>query len=161
MSTYCLRENRRTGREDVVIEDARLIWRNFSGKESPFNRAGNRVVTVLIYDPEFADELSRLGWNVKRREPRDEGDDPFFTLECTVSYKIRPPKIMTYSGRHKASLNEDTVSSLDYAEIVNCDLILNGSPWEVNGNHGVKAYVSELHATLEESVFGDKYDDYE
>ena len=161
MLKYYLRENKRTGRDNVVIEDARLIWKNFSGEETQFNRAGNRNFNVIIDDLDFAEELRRLGWNVKEKEARDEGDDPYFVLACAVSYKVRPPKIMTYTGRSKAELTEDTVNMLDYADIATCDLVLNGSAWEVNGNHGIKAYVDELHVTLEESAFGDKYADYE
>ena len=93
MSVYSLRENKRTGRDNVVIEDAIIIWKNFSGEESRFNRAGDRNFNVVINDVDFADELKRLGWNVKEHEARDEGDDPYFTLACSVSYKIRPPKI--------------------------------------------------------------------
>ena len=160
MSNYFLRENKRTGRDNVVIEDAKLIWKNFSGEESRFNRAGDRKFNVVIDDLDFADDLKRLGWNVKEHEARDEGDDPFFTLECAVSYKVRPPKICLYSGHSKTQITEETVGTLDFADIETADLVLNGSAWEVNGNHGIKAYVDELHVTIEQSAFGDKYDHY-
>ena len=161
MSKYFFKENRRTGRDNVVIEDAKLIWKNFSGEESRFNRAGNRNFTVIINNEEFAEEMRRAGWNVKKKDPRDEGDDPYWTLNCAVSYKVRPPKIVMYARRSKTELSEDTVGSLDYAEIVTADLVLNGSQWEVNGDTGVKAYVDELHVTIEQSAFADKYADYE
>ena len=161
MSKFYFRENPRTGRDNVVIEDAHLIWKNFSGEETQFNRAGNRNFNVIIDDLDFAEELERKGWNVKEKEARDEGDDPYFTLACAVSYKIIPPKIMTYTGHSKAELNEDTVGMLDYADIINVDLELNGSHWEVNGKTGIKAYVNELHVTIDDGAFGDKYCDYE
>ena len=161
MSKFYFRENPRTGRDNVVIEDAHLIWKNFSGEETQFNRAGNRNFNVIIDDIDFAEELLHKGWNVKEKEARDEGDDPYFTLACAVSYKIRPPKIMTYTGHSKAELNEDTVGMLDYADIINVDLELNGSHWEVNGKTGIKAYVNGLHVTIDDGAFGDKYCDYE
>lgn len=161
MSFYRLKENQRTGRDNIIVEDARLIWKNFSGEETRFNKAGNRVFHILIDNPEFADDIKRLGWNVKEHEPKNEEDDVYFTLECTVSFKIRPPKIYLYSGNKRTPLDEGTVGELDYADMVNVDLVLNGSPWEVNGNKGVKAYVGELHVTIEQGEFGDKYDDYE
>ena len=161
MSKFYFRENPRTGRDNVVIEDAHLIWKNFSGEETQFNRAGNRNFNVIIDDLDFADELAHLGWNVKKKQPRDEGDDPFFTLACTVSFKVRPPKIMIYTGRNRTELHEDTVCMLDYADIVNVDLELNGSHWEVNGDSGIKAYVNELHVTIEEGAFDEKYADYD
>ena len=161
MSKFYFRENPRTGRDNVVSEDAHLIWKNFSGEEIQFNRAGNGNFNVIIDDIDFAEELLHKGWNVKEKEARDEGDDPYFTLACAVSYKIRPPKIMTYTGHSKAELNEDTAGMLDYADIINVDLELNGSHWEVNGKTGIKAYVNELHVTIDDGVFRDKYCDYE
>ena len=56
MSKFYFRENPRTGRDNVVIEDAHLIWKNFSGEETQFNRAGNRNFNVIIDDPDFAYE---------------------------------------------------------------------------------------------------------
>ena len=161
MSKFYFRENPRTGRDNVVIEGAHLIWKNFSGEETQFNRAGNRNFNVIIDDPDFADELLRKGWNVREKQPRDEGDDPYFVLACAVSFRIRPPKIMIYTGRNRTELHEDTVGMLDYADIVNVDLELNGSHWEVNGNSGIKAYVNELHVTIEEGAFDEKYADYD
>ena len=58
---------------NVTIEGARLIFRNFSGREVPgYNRAGDRNFCVVL-DPETADMLEADGWNVKRKEPREEG----------------------------------------------------------------------------------------
>lgn len=161
MSTFYFRENKRTGRDNVVIEDAHLIWKNFSGEETQFNRAGNRNFNVIIDNPEFAEELIKKGWNVKEKQARDEGDEPYYVLACAISFKIRPPKIMAYTGHNKAELHEDTIGMLDYADIVNVDLELNGSRWEVNGRSGIKAYVNELHVVIDEGAFGDKYDDYD
>lgn len=161
MSKFYFRENPRTGRDNVCVEDAHLIWKNFSGEENKFNRAGNRNFNIIIDDPEFADELLDRGWNVKEKKPRDEGDDPYYVLACTVSFKIRPPKIVIYAGHSKTFLNEDTVGELDYADIINVDLELNGSHWEVNGDSGIKAYVNELHVTIDSGAFSDKYDNYD
>ena len=161
MSRYFFKENKRTGRDNVCIEDANIIFRNFSGDESKFNRAGDRNFHVVIDDPDFADELTKLGWNVKEHLPKDKDDEPYYTVKCTVSYKLRPPKICLYSGRRRTNLDEDTIEELDYVDIVTCDLELNGSRWEVNGNVGIKAYVSELHVTMNQSAFDDKYSDYE
>ena len=60
--------------KNLIIEDAKIIFRNFSGKESKFNRAGSRNFCVIIEDSKKAKELETLGWNVKTLKPRDEDE---------------------------------------------------------------------------------------
>ena len=43
--------------ENLVIENARLLFRNFSGRESKYNRAGQRNFCVYIEDAADAQKL--------------------------------------------------------------------------------------------------------
>ena len=45
--------------KNLVMENARLIFRNFSGNETRFNRNGNRNFCVIIDNPEQAEELRK------------------------------------------------------------------------------------------------------
>ena len=145
---------------NISVENARIIFRNFAGKESKFNAKGKRNF-CLILDNDVAEDLKDIGWNIKYLKPRDPDDAPQAYLQVAVAFDNFPPKIWLISGKKKTELTEDTVSVLDYAEIENIDIIVRPYTWEVNGKGGIKAYVKNMYVTIVENEFEKKYQDFD
>ena len=142
---------------NIMIENARLIFKNFSGEESKFNRGGNKNFCVLL-DHDMAQDLEAEGWNVKYLRPREDGEEPAPYLQVTVAYGNIPPKVIMIAGRNKVPLDSVTIGTLDYAEIRNVDLIIRPYNWTVNGKQGIKAYLKTLYVEIEQDAFASKYD---
>lgn len=143
---------------NISIENARLVFKNFSGKEGKYNPAGRRNFCVLL-DTDSAKDLEKEGWNIKWLQPRDEADEEQAYLQVSVAYNNYPPKIVLISGSGKTVLDEEEVSSLDWADLKEVNLIIRPYEWNVNNKSGVKAYLKAGYFEIEEDEFEAKYKD--
>lgn len=144
--------------ENVSIEGCRLIFRNLSGKQDQYNAAGNRNFGVIL-DPDSAKLLEENGWNVKYLPAREDGDEPTPWIKVKAVYGVNPPKIylVTNSRKKPTLLDEESVGSIDYAEIANVDIVIRPYQYDVLGKTGVSAYVKNMYVTVVEDEFANKY----
>lgn len=70
---------------NIVIEDTKLMFRNFRGKTDMYNPTGRRTFGVAL-DPDVAEALANDGWNIKTLKPRDEGDLPRPFLKVEIKF---------------------------------------------------------------------------
>lgn len=141
----------------LQIDDARIIFRNFSGTASKFNREGDRNFAIVIPDQDIADALIDEGWNVKIKEARDEGDVPFMYLPVKVKFNDRGPVVYLKSDNNLRKLDESTVGMLDDVDISSVDLDVRPYDWEVNGKAGRTAYLQSIHVELKIDRFAARY----
>lgn len=144
---------------NINIEGATIIWKNFSGERDRFN-PGKRGFSVVIDDAVMADELRQEGWNIKER-PLQEGADPS-EQEWTLPVKLnmnRYTQVWLIVGNHKTLLDENTVAQLDVVDFVDCDISIRPYEWEMSGRTGITAYVDSMYVTIRENKFAEKYAD--
>lgn len=144
-------------KKEVSIENAKLVFKNFEGKEGKFNRAGDRNFCILLDDP-IAQDMQENGWNVKFLQPREEGDKPQPYIQVKVNFNGNPsPNIFLVSSNGKNRLTEDDVKILDWADIATTDVVIRPYDWEVNGKTGRSAYLKTLYVVIVEDEFEKKY----
>lgn len=141
-----------------TVKDARIMFKNFQGRPGPYNREGVKGFAVII-PPEEASNLERLGWPVKYLEPREEGDEGTYYVSVAVRFDIRPPKVVmiTNHTKNQTKLTNDTVETLDFADILKIDLIVRAYDWEMNQKSGRKAYLQTMYVTVEEDELEAEY----
>lgn len=131
----------------LQIDDARIIFRNFAGAPSKFNREGDRNFALVIVNEDIANELIAKGWNVKIKAPEEEGEAPFMYMTVKVRFSEYGPTIYLKSGDKMVKLDEESVACLDSIDILSVDLDIRPYDWEVNGKTGRAAYLKAIRVT--------------
>lgn len=149
----------------IDFENTKILYKNFSGAKSEWNRNGTRTASIVIDDPEVAKILAEDGWNVKVRKDED-GEIQCYYIETVINFHPpfgEPPTItmrmVDKNGKliSRTTLNENTVSTLDKLRIIDADVRLNAHEWNVQGKRGIKGYVDMMIVNVLEDPFVTKY----
>lgn len=151
--------------EKLELENAKLMggkFKNFSGKETDYNREGARFINVVIPSDKVEDICSK-GWSVKQLPPREDGDEPVYFMKINIRYVedggFSDPKI--YKGTSPDNMHKVTVANiadLDRDEFENVDLVIRPYHWSrKSGEEGISAYLDEMYAIIKGSRFSAKY----
>ena len=140
---------------EVRIDNAKVMFRNFSGVASNYNQAVNRNFCVFLSD-EVANKMEKEGWNIKWLRSRED-EPPQAMLSVKVNFGNYPPKIFLVSDGNISKLTEENIKELDFAELAQVDLILRGYTWEVQGKTGIKAYLKEGYFVVVVDELAKKY----
>jgi hypothetical protein len=148
----------------ITIEDARIVFRNFAGKEGKYNAEGDRNFGVIL-DHQVAEQMIDDGWNVKILKPREDEEVGTPYIGVSVGYKGRPPRVVMIGGTtgKRTEIGEDLIELLDWVDIKKVDLIIRPYNWgPIRGESGVKAYLKSMYITIEEDELELKYaEDFE
>ena len=147
----------------IEINDARICFRNFRGEGGKFNKEGDRNFAVIIPNQEMADTLIEdtnqygVGWNVKIKAPREEGDEPFMYLPVKVKFNERGPAVYLQSGKNRVKLDEESVSMLDEIDISNVDMDVRPYDDVINDKPFRSAYLQSILVRQEIDRFAARF----
>jgi hypothetical protein len=145
----------------LMIDGAKITWRNFAGKGSDFNREGDRNFAVIIDNQDDADRLAAAGWKIKVKPPREDGDDPFIVMPVKVKFNDRGPNAYLVCGTNKIPLNEDTIHRLDRVDILSVDMDIRPYDWEhPRFGTGRTAYLDAIQVFQKVDRFASDYSEY-
>ena len=153
-----------TNRKNLVITGAELLFTNFSGRESQYNRAGSRNFCVYIDDPDLAKHLEDQGWNIKE-EYTEETDITRKYMQANVSYAYKEPTVVLVTRNDQdeivssVKLTEKTIGQLDSLDIAFADMTLYPFPWEKGGRSGIKGYLNKMFVNVYQEDYLEKYGD--
>lgn len=149
--------------EDIItMENADILWPNFSGSADKFNSEGDRNFNLRLTKAE-ADDLAAQGWNVKcklaRPDDPDQDGEERCVLKITVKFSNKPPKITMIGNKTKnrTQITEHTAGLVDSADIASVDLSFVPYFWKVNDGMGLTAYLKTMYVVVREDELDAKW----
>ena len=150
---------------EIAVENAVIIWTNFAGAPTKYDRNGGKRTFTLVLPEHMANELQDEGWNIKFREPKDEDSDPLYFTEIAINLDARKPPQFTvfteFAGKKRARpLRGDAIGELDNIDIESVDLVIGVHRYD-GDKYTAKGYANVVNVIqAKDEYFGDKYAEY-
>ena len=98
------------------FEDVRIGFKNFSGKEGPYTRKGDRSFVVFL-DPSTAEDLENKGLNIKWPKPlehpvEDDRRQPYLQVKVKIDGPYPPEIVVIADGDINLSLPQKNLELL-------------------------------------------------
>lgn len=123
----------------IVIEDAEITFRDFSGRRYGIGSFGVGI------EPGLAEKLKADGWNVKPR--KNFSDDPDveerYFLPVTVRWDKFPPRVIMATNENEVFMGEDNIGIFDTAEFEKVNVVISPSKQ-------MRAYLKSMYAIVAE-----------
>lgn len=161
-------------RGTLQIDDARILFPNFEGRETMYNRKGDRNFAIAIEDfdlarklyedgwnikvesgnCDFVDDLVHEGWAAKFKPALDPDEPPRMRLDVKVKYSRRDdgsiygPGARLLSAGNEIELDEESIGTIDHIDRERVDLDIRPYNWELpGGKKGRSAYLQYIEVT--------------
>lgn len=130
--------------KNIQVDDAKIIFKNFSGNPSKYNHDGDRNFVWCIEDPEIAEFMRKEGYNVREYESPD--GDISWRLKINCKFSQYGPKVFIEENGRRYRLDEDSINRLDSLSISRFDMDIRPYDWEIKDDKGRSAYLDSCCA---------------
>ena len=161
---------------DLILDADRVnfevLFSNLEGRKDQFNSNGERTFRLKFNDPEFAQQLSEDGWNIRIYTPKNEDYEPYHFMTVKTKFRedsdnvYQDPEIHLVNSKNDILCGAQNMHDIDMAfanrKVERVDLVLNPYHWVHPGmgnGEGITAYIREMWVEIQDSPFASRYAD--
>lgn len=129
----------------IEISNAKILWKNFTGKLGFYNKEGGRDFCLLLSDDASVNFFKQNGYSVAVKSSGVEVGEFIRYLKVKMKFNNGKPIIILKSNNKIIRVDENLVSVLDSIKIKSVDMSIKPYHWELpNGEHGQIAYLNSM-----------------
>lgn len=139
----------------LMVEDAEICYKNFSGEKTPMNDEGKRNFNLVIRDPELAEELTKLNYRIKPKK----SEPNTWTLKVHLNMGSPYPAEVYYitgSGK-KVIMTENNIHQFNRIKMKEINIQINGSRRKDARDKFLNAYVDVMVVFGAKDVMREKF----